>query len=277
MWQGRAKKICGLSLMILGAIVVTGCDTSLSSPSPVVIQVTAVGQQVTASSAPVTSTTFATNTTAPNSAPSIATVAPTSAPTTSAPTPTTFGTTATVEVAAATAVSPTFTPIIAPTPTIFSGNATLGVTVSTTTANITSSTITITEVAADAEQQKFVVLINNYRQSNGVGALTPDPYLYQSALWLAKDMAANNTINHTDSQGRDIATCIHAFGFTSPIVGENIAGGMEKAVDVLNIWESDQVHKDNLLGKYYTRIGIARYYQANTLNRWYWVLDMGGK
>jgi uncharacterized protein YkwD len=127
----------------------------------------------------------------------------------------------------------------------------------------------------DAEELAFLTLLNNYRQANGRSVLVFDANLYQSASWMAKDMATHNYISHTDSTGRSATTRIKAFGYPGRWVGENIAGGFEKALDNLNVWQSDQIHIDNMLQASYTHAAAARYYYANSLNKWHWVLDMG--
>lgn len=182
-------------------------------------------------------------------------------------------------------VPPTFTPVMAftPTPQPFypiettANSATMPIAITSDSATITATTVSFpTGVTLDAEEQKFTQLLNAYRQANGVSPLTLDAHLSQSSLWLAKDMATKNYVSHIDSLKRDIPTRIHAFGYPGLIVGENIAGGFANAQDNLNIWESDQIHKDNLLGKYYKKVGVARYYNLSSLNKWYWVLDLGG-
>lgn len=189
-------------------------------------------------------------------------------------------------------VPPTFTPVMAPTPTPEPYNlAVSATTVIPTTATTLLPTTTATTAkllgtatpvvftpgtTPDAQEQQFIQLLNAYRQANKLNPLTFDPRLFQSSSWMAKDMATKNYVSHTDSLHRDIPTRIHAFGYPGPIVGENIAGGFANAQDNLNIWQSDQIHKDNLLGKYYKYVGVSRYYEANSLNKWYWVLDMGG-
>ncbi len=127
----------------------------------------------------------------------------------------------------------------------------------------------------DAEEQSFLQQLNQYRQANGRNPLTFDPLLFRSARWLAQDMATRNYVSHTDSQGRAIAERIKAFGYPGGWVGENIAGGLEQAADNLSIWQSDDIHKNNLLGPNYTKAGVGRYYVKSSLNRWYWVLDLG--
>jgi uncharacterized protein YkwD len=127
----------------------------------------------------------------------------------------------------------------------------------------------------DAEELAFLTMLNNYRQANGRSVLVFDANLYQSASWMAKDMATHNYISHIDSTGRGPTTRIKAFGYPGRWVGENIAGGFEKALDNLNVWQSDQIHIDNMLQASYTHAAAARYHYANSLNKWHWVLDMG--
>lgn len=127
----------------------------------------------------------------------------------------------------------------------------------------------------DSEELAFLTMLNNYRQAHGRSVLLFDANLYQSASWMAKDMATNNYIGHTDSTGRSATTRIKAFGYPGRWVGENIAGGFEKAQDNLEVWQSDQIHIDNMLQASYTHAAAARYYYANSLNKWHWVLDMG--
>lgn len=127
----------------------------------------------------------------------------------------------------------------------------------------------------DSEELQFLTLLNNYRQANGRKPLEFDARLYSSASWMAKDMATHNYISHTDSTGRTARDRIHAFGYPGQWVGENIAGHYEFAQGNMEAWQSDQIHIDNMLQASYTHAAAARYYYANSLNKWYWVLDMG--
>jgi uncharacterized protein YkwD len=127
----------------------------------------------------------------------------------------------------------------------------------------------------DSEELQFLTLLNNYRQANGKKPLDFDARLYSSASCMAKDMATHNYISHTDSTGRSATVRIHAFGYPGTWVGENIAGHYETAEGNLEVWQSDQIHIDNMLQASYTHAAAARYYYANSLNKWYWVLDMG--
>ncbi len=174
--------------------------------------------------------------------------------------------------------------IIAPTPspekTSPSVPNTASVTAPATPARPTAATTTSLAVSAasplpDSEEMAFINQLNGYRQANGRNPLTFDPRLFNSARWMAEDMATKNYISHTDSLSRSIVPRIKSFGYPGPIIGENIAGGLEKAAANLAIWQSDDIHKNNLLGVSYTRVGAGRYYYKASLNGWYWVLDLG--
>jgi uncharacterized protein YkwD len=127
----------------------------------------------------------------------------------------------------------------------------------------------------DAEERNFLELLNAFRKSKNSQPLTFDPHLFQSARWMAQDMATKSYINHTDSLGRNVASRIQGFGFNSKYVGENIAGGLEHAAENLSIWQSDDIHLNNMANPYWSKAGVARYYFQTGFNRWVWVLDMG--
>jgi len=189
----------------------------------------------------------------------------------------------------------TFDRVVSPTPTtavttIAIGNITaVPYTTTPPTLNITPIVLpTFTATAQDSiapgnaaigepdtEERNFLELLNAFRKTKNSQPLTFDPHLFQSARWMAQDMATKSYINHTDSLGRNVATRIQAFGFGSKWVGENIAGGLEHANDNLSIWQSDDIHLNNMANPYWTKAGVGRYYFKTGFNRWVWVLDMG--
>ncbi len=176
------------------------------------------------------------------------------------------------------AIAPTFTPIVAPTPTPSQrAKSAPQVPAATPVPAATSAPNPVTSAIGepDNEEQAFLEQLNTFRKANQRPPLAFDPLLFTSARWMAQDMATKNYINHTDSTGRDANTRIHAFGFKGRWVGENIAGGFEHAPENLTIWQSDDIHRNNLLGPAYTKAGVGRYYNKTGFNRWVWVLDMG--
>jgi uncharacterized protein YkwD len=265
----------GLIILVLGLVLVA-CDGTLDTATPAASFATA------------------TPTPTPTAIPNVlATSTPTAIPTvpriTATPQPTsTLPAVVSTLPASATSVPtfslPTAQPnvIIAPTPTPESRIPATPTRPATATSAPTTVAPTIAPAIInpgaakpDSEEQAFLQQLNDYRRANGRNPLTFDPLLYNSAHWLAQDMATHNYVGHTDSQGRNIPTRIKAFGYPGNWTGENIAGGLEKAADNLQIWQSDDIHKNNLLGPNYTKAAAARYYQKDSLNRWYWVLDLG--
>src|SRR3989304_5657686 len=84
--------------------------------------------------------------------------------------------------------------------------------------------------ALDGEEQAFLGMINQYRASNGLGALSVNSQLTDAALWMSRDMGANNYFSHTDSLGRDPFARMAAFGYNyNTWKGENLAAGVDTA------------------------------------------------
>jgi uncharacterized protein YkwD len=129
----------------------------------------------------------------------------------------------------------------------------------------------------DSEEQAFVILINNYRQANGLGPLTIDWEMQASSDWMSNDMGVKAYFSHTDSLGRDPWTRMCAFGYCyNTWMGENIAAGFTTARSVFCAWQNSPGHNANMLGANYTAMGISRVYTAGSPYGWYWTNDFGG-
>jgi uncharacterized protein YkwD len=129
----------------------------------------------------------------------------------------------------------------------------------------------------DGEEQAFLSIINQYRVQNGVGTLTASTNLNRAAAWMAVDLATKNYFSHTDSLGR--SPSVRAINCGSPQgVGENIAAGwgQDTAQEIFAQWQASSGHNQNMLYGGYRQIGIARYFNANSTYKWYWVTDFSG-
>ena len=116
-------------------------------------------------------------------------------------------------------------------------------------------------------------LINAYRTTNGVPALSQSPSLSRSAIWKSGDMAANHYFAHDDlirSWGQRLSDC----GYPSAFDGENIAEGFADASSTLMQWETSPPHNANLLNASYHAIGVGRAQSGG--GDWYWTADFGG-
>ena len=136
------------------------------------------------------------------------------------------------------------------------------------------SNCSVSDMTFDAQEQEFLKLINQYRAQNGKPALTVSVNLNRSASWLARDMAVKGYFSHRDSAGRASSTRIADCG-GRPYNGENIAAGTIKdtASEAFDMWRNSSGHNANMLNGTYKQIGIARYYDASSPYRWYWVTD----
>ncbi|MPZ48934.1 MAG: hypothetical protein GEU75_06435 [Dehalococcoidia bacterium] len=135
------------------------------------------------------------------------------------------------------------------------------------------SNCTVADNTFDSEEQYFLQLINDYRASQGAGALTASANLNRAASWLAVDMATKNYFSHADSAGRDSRTRMEDCDATVPGSGENIAAGTvrDTAQEAFDAWKASSGHNDNMLNGNYQQIGIARAYNSSSKYKWYWV------
>jgi uncharacterized protein YkwD len=133
-------------------------------------------------------------------------------------------------------------------------------------------------VALDGEESAFLAQLNDYRVSNGLGTLSANGKLNDTARWMAGDMAAKDYFSHTDSLGRDPFQRMADFGYNyNTWKGENLAAGIADAASALDIWQGSPGHNQNMLSPNFTVIGIARAYDATSTFGWYWATEFGGQ
>jgi uncharacterized protein YkwD len=132
--------------------------------------------------------------------------------------------------------------------------------------------------ASAAAQDDLVALVNAYRSTNGLQAVSPNGALTAAAVWMAGDMATRNYIGHVSSDGRSPTQRMSAFGYpaTSLYTGENLGAGYGTAGAVLAGWQASAAHNAVLLNPNYNGIGIGLVYDASSTYKWYWAADFGG-
>jgi len=132
--------------------------------------------------------------------------------------------------------------------------------------------------AMDSEEMTFLAMINQYRAANGLGALSLNSKLNDTALWMAQDLAAHSYFSHTDSLGRDPFQRMDNFGYDyNTWRGENLVAGTEMAQASMDMWKASPGHNANMLNVNYTVIGIARAYGPASPFGWYWATEFGGE
>lgn len=134
----------------------------------------------------------------------------------------------------------------------------------------------VPEVALDADEQAVIALLNTYRANHGLGNLTVDATLVRAATWMSIDLSSRSTFSHTDSLGRSPWARMADCGVASP-GGENIAAGTPLAspAAVFEAWKNSPPHNAIMLGKEFTRVGIARHTAPGSQYGVYWTLTLG--
>ena len=117
-------------------------------------------------------------------------------------------------------------------------------------------------------------VINAERTARGLGAVSANKVLQTAAQWMAEDMAARHTLDHTDSRHRGLASRLQDFGYENPrLIAENIAEGQDTPTAVVNSWMHSPPHRANLLHPEARHAGVGLAFSAQ--GQHYWVLDLG--
>lgn len=136
----------------------------------------------------------------------------------------------------------------------------------------------------DPEELRFVRLINDYRQQNGLESLLVSDTLSVSSERHSEDMGehgffAHNTVASSyyevnsapwDRMAED--------GYDhNTFTGENIAAGLETADEAFEAWRNSPSHNRAMLDANYRVIGVGRVNAPGSRFGWYWTTDFGGK
>lgn len=125
-------------------------------------------------------------------------------------------------------------------------------------------------------EAEVLTLVNNARAANGLPALTLQPQLTAAALAHSTDMACNDFVDHTGSDGSTWTTRIAAQGYAfsnakenmyvgNPAFGGTPAGAMEW-------WMSSGIHRGNILSSDISSIGVAYVFGPSSTYGGYYTL-----
>lgn len=115
--------------------------------------------------------------------------------------------------------------------------------------------------------QEVVRLVNVERQKAGLSPLTLDKRVEAAANVRAKEIC--EYFSHTRPNGTSCFTALDEVGAAWYMAGENIAAGFSSPAAVMNGWMNSQGHRENILTREYTGIGVGCYKDAS--GRLYWV------
>jgi uncharacterized protein YkwD len=106
------------------------------------------------------------------------------------------------------------------------------------------------------EEQQVVDLTNAARKKENLPPLTVSPLLTKVARDYSANMAKQQKLDHF-LDGKKASDRVKAVGYAFKYVGENIATGDFPVPKMFQGWMDSQLHRDNILDKEYSEIGVG--------------------
>ncbi len=117
-----------------------------------------------------------------------------------------------------------------------------------------------------------VGLINSFRAQNGLAPVSVDPALIETARYQAVAMASRDVLSH--EVAGDFTSRMNNAGFVYANATENVGAGHTSTQDAINAWIRSPHHRENMLMRDATRIGMVKANAPNSRYRSYWALDI---
>ncbi len=111
--------------------------------------------------------------------------------------------------------------------------------------------------AETTQAEAILKLVNQERSKAGVSPLKLSEKLTNVANMKAKDMADKNYFSHTSPTYGSPFDMLKKFGISFSYAGENIAAGQKTAEEVMDSWMNSSGHRQNILNKNYTELGVG--------------------
>jgi antibiotic biosynthesis monooxygenase (ABM) superfamily enzyme len=111
--------------------------------------------------------------------------------------------------------------------------------------------------ASNITASRVVELTNRERTREGFLPLTVTEKLNEVAREKAADMFAFNYWAHVSPSGRDPWVFFKEAGYDYVYAGENLARDFADSESVVKAWMNSPTHRDNILNKNYSEIGLA--------------------
>jgi uncharacterized protein YkwD len=107
-------------------------------------------------------------------------------------------------------------------------------------------------------KNNIILLTNQYRKENGLAELKENNKLNLSALKKAEDILSKQYFEHVSPSGVGVGDLGELVSYEYIIIGENLAlGNFENDKALVDAWIASQGHRENILNKKYTEIGIS--------------------
>jgi len=128
---------------------------------------------------------------------------------------------------------------------------------------------------ANTFPQQVFELINQERAAFELAPLAADVRLAAAAQAHSEDMAANDFMSHTGSNGSSPFDRMHAAGYEYTSAGENVAAGYSTPASVVAAWMDSPGHRANILRESFEQMGVGFAEAAGTRYTYYWTVAFG--
>jgi uncharacterized protein YkwD len=122
--------------------------------------------------------------------------------------------------------------------------------------------------------ETLIELVNQARVDVGRGALTANKELTAAARRHSLDMACNDFMKHSGSDGSWTGDRVTDAGYTNPYYLEILAIGLPQ--DAMNQWRIEKKDWDMLLNSRVKEIGVGYVFSKFSSYGGYWTIVMGG-
>jgi uncharacterized protein YkwD len=113
-------------------------------------------------------------------------------------------------------------------------------------------------------------MISGYRANNGLSAVVVDPELMKVAETQSMAMATRNKMDH--NVAGPLARRLAAAGYPATLAVENVGAGYHTLAEAFSGWRDSPPHRENMLKKGVTKLGIAATYAPNSKYKVFWTL-----
>jgi uncharacterized protein YkwD len=123
---------------------------------------------------------------------------------------------------------------------------------------------------AEVDASMAASMISGYRTNNGLTPVTIDPELMKLAEAQAQAMASRDTLSH--DVARSFRDRLKGGGYRARTAAENVGAGYHTLAQAFSGWRDSPSHRDNMLLKGATRMGIAAAYSPKSKYKVFWAL-----
>ncbi len=119
-------------------------------------------------------------------------------------------------------------------------------------------------------ESEVVALINEARADDNLDPLVMQSQLRAAALEHSVDMACNDFVSHTGSDGSSPWARIQNQGYVFSTAAENVAAGQLTPQDVVDAWMASNSHRANIMNPDFVHIGVGYAYVDGSTFGVYW-------